>query len=347
MTSRAWLAPTGLSRLTAVRYLITGGSGYIGSRLVEQLIQRDDVERVVIADLRAPKFRPKTAFAQLDVRDRAACRELLERERPDALVHLAFILNPSHDEAAAYAVDVGGTQNVLEAAAEADIGQVLVTSSSVAYGAFPDNPVPLTEEHPVRGVAEFSYAVHKTESDRLCQLWALQHPERVMTIVRPCIVYGPTVDNYLVRIWSDQPFQPDFGGDPNPVQFVHEDDVVSALITLLEGRHAGAFNVAADGTMTGHECADIVGMSRVRMPFGAFRAFLSLMWKLRRSEAPPGSLAYSLNPWVVSNEKLKRETGWQPRYTSRETFELTMRARGVLHPDAPAEAPPERVPTVV
>ncbi len=88
------------------------------------------------------------------MRDAAAVQATVGAERPDALVHLAFILNPMHDEAAMYEIDVGGTHNVLEAAADAGVGQVLVTSSSTAYGAFPDNPVPLTEEHPVRGVPE-------------------------------------------------------------------------------------------------------------------------------------------------------------------------------------------------
>lgn len=313
-----------------MRYLITGGAGYIGSRLVERLSQHDDVERIVIADLRAPKFRPKTAFAELDVRDRAACAELFARERPDVLIHLAFLLNPIRDEARSYAVDVGGTQSVLDAASAAGIGHVLVTSSTTAYGAFPDNPVPITEEQPVRGVPEFSYAVHKTEADRLCQLWALEHPERVMTIVRPCIVLGPTVENYIIRTLADQPFAPDFGGEPNPIQFVHEDDVVEALVTLVEGRHAGAFNVAADGVMTGAECADLAGIPRRRLPLGLFRRFVGLMWRLGQAEAPPGSLAFSLHPWIVSNAKLKRETGWQPAHTSRETLEMTLRSRGVL-----------------
>src|SRR4051794_18087941 len=230
--------------------MVTGGSGYIGSRLVERLIQREDTEKIVICDVRPPKFRPKTEFQQLDVRDRERAKEILEREKPDVLVHLAFILNPMRDEETMYDIDVNGTRNVLEAASSAGIGQVLVTSSSTAYGAFPDNPVPLTEEDPVRGVAAFEYARDKTESDRLCQLWALEHPDRVMTIVRPCIVFGPNVDNYLVRIWTDAPFQPDFGNLDTPMQFVHEDDVVEAITRLLIGRHGGAFNVAGDGTMT-------------------------------------------------------------------------------------------------
>src|SRR4029078_10661189 len=121
-------------------------------------------------------------------------------------------------------------QNVLEAAAAAGVGQMVVTSSTTAYGAFPDNPVPLSEDDPVRGSPEFSYARDKAESDRLCQLWALEHPERAMTIVRPCIVFGPDVDNYIVRLWTRQPFRADFGMADQPLQFVHVDDVAEALI---------------------------------------------------------------------------------------------------------------------
>src|SRR3954451_9611678 len=225
-----------------VRYLITGGSGYIGSRLVSRLSDRDDVEGILICDVRPPQvYRPGVAYRSVDVRDAAAVRAAVDDERPDAVVHLAFVLNPIHDEALTYEIDVGGTHNVLEACSVAGVGQVLVTSSSTAYGAFPDNPVPLTEEHPVRGVAGFEYARDKAESDRLCQLWGLRHPDRVMTIVRPCIVFGPSVDNYIVRLWTKKPFQADFGLPDPGIQFVHEDDVVAALVELLERRLPGAF----------------------------------------------------------------------------------------------------------
>jgi UDP-glucose 4-epimerase len=250
-----------------MRYVITGGSGYIGSRLVERLSELEDTERIVICDVRPPRsFRPKAEYQELDVRDSARAREILERERPDALVHLAFILNPMRDENTMYDIDVNGTLHVLEAASTAGVQQVLVTSSTTAYGAFADNPVPLTEEHPVRGVADFEYARDKTESDRLCQLWALRHPERTMTIVRPCIVFGPNVDNYISRSWTDAPFLPDVGGMDTPLQFVHEDDVVDALVGLLTGAHGGAFNVTGDGTLTWRETAELAGLKVRRMP---------------------------------------------------------------------------------
>jgi UDP-glucose 4-epimerase len=318
-----------------MRYLITGGSGYIGSRLVHHLAQREDTERIVVADVRPPRaYRPKTGFERLDVRDAEAARALLERVRPDALMHLAFILNPIHDEHLMYDIDVNGTSNVLEAASAAQVGQVLVTSSTSAYGAFADNPVPLTEDHPVRGVADFSYARDKTESDRICQLWAARHPDRVMTIVRPCIVFGPNVDNYLVRFWTNQPFQADFGSLDTPVQFVHEDDLVAAITRLLEGRHAGAFNITGDGLMTYRECAEIIGVRIRRLPLRVARALAGATWALRVSEAPPGQIHFARFPWVASNEKLKRTLDWAPAYTSRQAFEATMRAKGKL----PAEA---------
>ncbi|HEY2602902.1 MAG TPA: NAD-dependent epimerase/dehydratase family protein [Thermoleophilaceae bacterium] len=313
-----------------MRYLVTGGSGYIGSRLVERLSQRDDVERILICDIRPPtSFRPKTEFRQLDVTDKARVRELVESERPDVLIHLAFLLNPIHDEFRMYDVDVGGTQNVLEAAEAAGVRQLLVTSSATAYGAFADNPLPIPEDRPVRGVPDFEYARDKAECDRLCQLWALRNPERVMTIVRPCIVLGPNVDNYIVRLWSDQPFQLDVGAGATPMQFVHEDDLVEALILLIAGRHGGAFNVGGDGTLTINELGDMIGMKRRKLPLKAAWRLAGLMWKLRQSETPPGNLHFALHPWVVSNDKLK-SVGWRPRYSTREAFETAMRARGKL-----------------
>jgi len=338
--------------MPAVRCLITGGSGYIGSRLVDHLSRRQDVERIVICDLHPPRgYKPKTEFQRLDVRDRAAVRSAVERSHADALVHLAFILNPVHDDQFMYDVDVNGTRNVLEAASLAGTQQVLVVSSSTAYGAFPDNPEPITEEHPVRGIAGFSYARDKTESDRLCQLWALEHPERTMTIVRPCIVLGPNVDNYLVRLWTKVPFQPDAGNLDNRIQFVHEDDVVEGIIGLLHGRHAGAYNVAGDGLMTLRECAQLAGNPIRRLPLVAYRLLGRVVWALRAGEAPPGQIDFAIHPWVVTADKLKA-TGWRPRYTSRQTFEITMRAHGKLPPGGPAPptatgtAEPEPVATL-
>ena len=204
----------------------------------------------------------------------------------------------------------------------------------------------------MRGLPAYEYARDKTEIDRLCQLWAAQHPESTMTIVRPTIVFGPNVDNYIVRFWQNQPFVVLPDGHDADWQYVHEDDVVDAMSRLLSERRGGIFNLTADGTVKMSEAAAIAGKKVRKMPLKLYRRMAGASWKLRlrNVEAPPGQIEFVLHPWIASNEKLKRELGWTPRYTSRETFEITMRAKGLAPPapedsDAtPVPAPPEATP---
>ncbi len=330
-----------------MKYVITGGSGYIGSRLVELLSAREDTERILITDIRPPAVPwPKTSYVEMDVRNRAM-HALLAAEEPDALVHLAFILNPIHDEATMYDIDVNGTQNVLDAASGAGIEHLLVASSTTAYGAFPDNPVPLTEEHPVRGMPNYEYARDKTEIDRMCQLWAAEHPDRLMSIFRPCIVFGPNVDNYIVRFWVNAPFIPLIDGVDMDFQYVHEEDVVEAVSRMLLERKAGIFNLTGDGALKLSESAALLGLKTRKVPFRHYRRLASALWRLHvpRAEAPPGQLDFSRYPWLASNEKAKAELDWQPR-TSRETFEAAMRAKGKLASSAAGAPAPDLVTPV-
>src|SRR4029453_9507986 len=100
----------------------------------------------------------------------------------------------------------------------------------------------------------------------MCQLWAARHPEKIMTIVRPCIVFGPRVNNYIIRFWDNAPFIPLIDVVYLHLQFVHEDDVVDALPRLLTGRHGGIFNLTGDGTLKLSQSAQIAGLKTRRMP---------------------------------------------------------------------------------
>ena len=88
--------------------------------------------------------------------------------------------------------------------------------------------------------------------------------------------------------------------------------------------------------MTGRECAKLIGSPIRKLPLRALRSLAGTMWRARLSEAPPGQIEFALHPWLVSTEKLERTTGWRPRHTSRETFEITMRAHDRLAPDRAA-----------
>jgi UDP-glucose 4-epimerase len=86
----------------------------------------------------------------------------------------------------------------------------------------------------------------------------------------------------------------------------------------------------------------VIGAKVRKVPLRLARALSRVRWRLGASETPPGQLEFAMNPWLCSNEKLKQALGWKPRYTSRETFELTMRAHGVLESEAePSGIAPE------
>ena len=212
-----------------MRYLITGGSGYIGTRLVDRLSRREDTERIVICDVAPPRtYVPKSEFQKVDVRDRQAVRAAVEGAQPDVLVHLAFILNPSHDEAFMYDVDVNGTSNVLDAAPRP--ASARCSSRPRPWPTAPSRTTRCRSPRTTRCAASRASPTRATRPSRTASASSGRTSTRTgsITIVRPCIVFGPNVDNYLVRLWTKTPFTADVGTLDQQIQFVHEDDVVEA-----------------------------------------------------------------------------------------------------------------------
>ena len=180
-----------------------------------------------------------------------------------------------------------------------------------------------------------------------CQLWALQHPDAITTIVRPCIVFGPNVDNYLVRLWTKQPFAVDVGNLDSQIQFVHEDDVVEAVSGLLLGRHAGAVQPGgrrADDAARVRRAARARRSARCRC--GLYRALAKRAVAAApvRGAARPDRLRALPVDRVEREDQARRSAG--PRSTRRrETFEITMRAHGKLPPaEPPAPVAATQVP---
>lgn len=314
-----------------MRYLITGGSGYLGSRLIERLAERKHTEQIVNVDVAVPQFRPpNTSYRQIDVRNAEAVQTAVAEERPDVLVHLAFILDPTRDEPEMYEANVNGTFNVLAAAAAQGVERVYVTTATMAYGAWPGNPVPITEAQPVHGHARYVYARHAAEADRIAQLWATLHRQRLMTIVRPCTIFGPGADNHLVRMWDSQPFFPDFGTGDQPTQFLHIDDAISGLTALIDSAQPGAFNLTPDGEITWHQCAAVAGVEVRPVREESFTGLASGMWRLRMPgvEIPPSFVDFFKYPYLASNERMKQAVPvWRPQHTSADVFGAQMAAR--------------------
>ena len=301
--------------------LITGVSGYFGQKLVKLFEGKTEVTRITGIDIRPPAFNsPKLTFLQYDVRDNL--EQVFCGRNIDCVIHTAYILPPIHDISLMEDININGTKNVLTASAAHKVAQILDCSSSTAYGFHPDNPPLLTEESPLRGNDDFTYAKNKKEIEAWMRGFEEDNPDILFTTVRPCFVVGPGFTNPLARHLAKKicilPLE------TAPFQYVHEDDLVEIMYLLLKERKTGIFNVAADGTMTFEEMLRILGGWPLKIPAWLLWPMNNLMWRLRMTfmtEFPNPCLNMIRYPWIASNKKIKKELDYRFRYTTTQAFE--------------------------
>jgi nucleoside-diphosphate-sugar epimerase len=307
------MSPRKQSGLTVA---VTGASGYLAQRLIEQLLDDDAVERIIGFDVRSPDLsHQKFVYDSVDVRDSALESRLHD---VDVLVHLAFIMDPIKDETKMRDVNVNGSQNVFRCAGKAGVKKVVYTSSGVVYGAHRDNQVPLTEESPLRANLDFSYPTHKLEVEYIVREINDEYPDLAFVVFRPAIVFGPNVNN----AWShalELPVLFAVKGHRAPLQYVHEDDVGEALRFAVTTDLEGTFNLAAEGWLEADEMIAITGRKPLELPESVAFSMLERMWDMGLAEAPAGMLHYVMHPWVMSTEKLAA-AGFKPKHSNLEVF---------------------------
>jgi UDP-glucose 4-epimerase len=291
----------------------------------------EKVSRIIGVDVNPPRYSTgKMDFHHMDVRD-PALTNLLTLNDVRTVVHLAFIVNPLHDDALMHDIDVNGTRNVLAATAACGAGHLVIASSSSAYGAFPDNPEWLTEKDHPRRMSNFTYASDKYENEMTCRLFKEDHPEIKMAIVRPCIVYGPNVDNYISRFIMKLPIVPGVEGARPDMQFVHEDDVAEVFMKVLEKEAEGYFHAVGEGVINVADFAAMAGKRVIDIPAAVLYPAVDLGWKLHLPlvEAPSGMLDFIRYRWTLSGEITREALGLGPRWTSTEVTRLMLETHGV------------------
>jgi len=319
------------SGATAQSVLITGGSGYIGGKLVERLAgEPREVKTVVAVDLRAvPEAErlPSVIYAAGDVRG-PEISKLLEEYAVDTVVHLAAIVTPSREQTRDFlhSIDVVGTQNVVNACLTAGVRRLLVTSSGAAYGYHADSPQPLDESDPLRGNPEFAYSDHKRLVEELLARCRTEHPELEQVVFRPGTILGEGADNQITDLFA-KPVVLGVAGSDTPFVFVWDEDVVECLLRGILGGAPGIYNLAGDGVLTLAEIAERVQKPYVPLPAWLLQAALRLLAPLGLSQYGPEQVDFLRYRPVLSNARLKSEFGYTPRKTTREVFEAFWQSR--------------------
>jgi len=314
-----------------VRVAVTGITGQFGRALARSLERDPEIDEVV-GVARRP-FDPgseglrKLQFRRGDVRD-PGLRELFAGA--DVVVHLAFVIAGKRaDHAQRRAINIDGSRNVFAAAAESGVRKIVYASSVAAYGAHPDNPDLITEEHPTRGTPGVSYSEEKAEIEAILDLFEKEHPSITVTRFRVGPVVGPGFEQMLYEFlppgtrrlplfapWFPRLFPNPIQGGKLLLQAVHEDDVAEAFRLAIVGDTPGAFNIAGDGVLGARDIATIMRARTVPVPLFGAKQLVDLAWRLRLSNVPGDWVTLARYPILVDTTRAKTQLGWMPKYTS-------------------------------
>jgi nucleoside-diphosphate-sugar epimerase len=238
----------------------------------------------------------------------------------DCIVHLAFVDDTEWRPRRTESDNVSGTLRLLRAASAAYVPHVVVLSSAMVYGAWPNNPVPLTEDAPLRPNPEFAYAGQHAQIEQLVADWVNEETDRTAAALRPCIMLGERGQaSWVMRSLAAAAGTRLADTDP-PSQFLSADDLLSAIDIARRERLDGPFNVAPDGWIPGETVRSLAGQTpRLRLPDAVARHLASWSWRFQRGPIPPGLLPYASATWLVANDRLRAE-GWVPRRTSEQAY---------------------------
>jgi len=310
-----------------MRVVVTGASGNVGTSLLEALAGDPAVSSVVGLARRRPELElAKTTWATADV----AGDDLNGHFRgADVVVHLAWLIQPSHDPFAMWRTNVVGTERVLAAAAQAGVGALVCASSVGAYSPGPKDRQ-VDEGWPTHGITTSAYSRDKAYQERLLDLFERDHPRVRVIRLRPALTFkrvaaseirryflGPLVPGSLARADA-------IGVVPKVkrlrTQAVHTDDVGQAYRLAVVGDARGPFNLAADPVLDADTVAALLDARPVRVPAGLLKAGAAATWRLHLQPVSPGWLDLALQSPLLDASRARAELGWSPRHSATQAL---------------------------
>jgi nucleoside-diphosphate-sugar epimerase len=310
-----------------VRVVVTGASGNVGTSLLRSLAAEPAVDSVLGICRRVPKTSfPKVEWRAADVA-RSPLRPLFQGA--DAVVHLAWLIQPARDQSLCRAVNVDGSERVFRAAAAAGVGSLVYASSVGAYAPGPKDRR-VDESWPTTGIPTSFYSRHKAEVERILDRFESEHGSVRVVRLRPGLIFKREAASGVRRLFAG-PLLPGFLLRPGliPVvpaidrlvfQAVHSYDVGDAYRLALLGDTRGPFNVAAEPVLDPDRLAQIFSARPVRVPGRLLRAAAGAAYRLRLQPSEPGWLDMALNVPIMDVRRATEELGWRPRRSAEDAL---------------------------
>jgi UDP-glucose 4-epimerase len=295
------------------KLLIVGISGGYGRLLARRMLRTHAV--VGVDRSPGPTRLPDVPFYAVDTRTRAF-EEVLRKERPDAVAHLGFLRDFSSDERTRYDVNVRGTRKLLDLCLDHGVHKVTVLSTGYVYGALPENPQFMDEEHPLSGSRGYPEIRDLVELDALATSFMWRHPDIHTSVLRPVPALGTFVESAIGRYLRMNPVVLPMGFNPM-LQVIHEEDLTEALALSIELGLNGVYNVTGPGEVPAQVVIRETGGRVLPVPDPLLRSVSKRLFGL-----PPGAIDFMKYSCTIDGARFVAETGFEPIFGLKDIFRV-------------------------
>ncbi len=302
-----------------MKVLVTGIAGAIGRLVAARLIQ--DGHEVLGLD-RRPWYHPPQGVRvfQHDIRKRPA-EDVFRTQRPDALIHMATVTHLTHRSQDRYRINLGGTRAVFDHCHTYGVKQAIFVGRHTYYGAGPDAPLYHTEAEPPMAVHSFPELSDLVAADLYggSALW--RYPDLTTAVLRICYTLGPLRQGTLASFLRGSRVPAVLGFDPL-FQFIHESDAAEAIVTALQAKLRGVYNVAGPPPVPLSIIVREAGRKLVPLPESVLARLLG---RFGLPALPRGALEHVKYPVVIDDKQFREATGFAPQFDEDATIAAFVR----------------------
>jgi UDP-glucose 4-epimerase len=244
--------------------------------------------------------------------------DVFRRHRPTHVVHLGRVGNLKQTIEKRFDLNVVGSRKVMDLSLRYGASRLIVLSTFHIYGAHPHNHTPIAEDEPLRAGQDFPQIADAIQLDNQAIAWMYQHPEVTVAVLRPTNVVGPDVQNAMSTFLRSRRVPVMIGFDPM-VQFIHQADLVGAILVALESDDIGVFNLAGEGTIPWRKAVEVAGKKTLPVPSTLAIQYLK-MAGLVSDSLPPYLVNFLRYPCVITDAAFRGTFGWAPQISQEEAL---------------------------